>query len=105
MPLAVPEVLPVAAREITDNAAWYDERRAGYGDRFLDETLEVFDLIDEAPLVGAPWVLPGVPEGVRHIVLKTFPVSVVYVTEPRVVVVALVGAQEPTAWIDRLDEL
>ena len=101
----MPEVLDAASRELAANAVWYEERRSGYGSRFIDEAEDIFRLLDESPLLGPPWVLEGVPPGVRHVVLRTFPVSVIYVTDPRVVVVAFLGNQEPLYWIDRLDEV
>jgi hypothetical protein len=104
-PRAVPEVLEPAQLELVDTALWYDERRDGYGDLFLREVAGLFDLIDRMPLAGPPWLLAGIPEGVRHVALRTFPVSIVYVTDPRLVVVAFLGAQDPTHWIDRLDQL
>ena len=43
--------------------------------------------------------------GVRRVVLRAFPYSIVYVTEPRSIVIALVHASmSPVYWIDRLDE-
>ena len=102
---AVPEILELAARELGDTAAWYEEQRPGYGSLFLEEAETAFEFIDGSPLAGPPWVLDVVPEGTRHIVLRTFPISIVYVTEPRVVVVAIVGSQKPSYWIDRLDEI
>ena len=99
----MPEVLDAADSELTVVAQWYDRRRAGYDHRFLDEVLAVFDAINAMPLSGAPWILEGIPEGIRHIALWTFSESIVYVTEPRVVVVANMGSQEPTYWTDRLD--
>jgi hypothetical protein len=101
----VVELLVAAATELSATAAFYDEHRAGYGDRFLDEAQGVFDLLARMPRAGSPWLLEGIPKGVRHIPLRTFPISIVYVTEPRVVVVAFVGTQDPTYWVDRLDDL
>lgn len=101
----MPELLPPADQELTETAEWYEKRRAGYGSLFLDEARQLFDLIDTNPLLGPPWVLEGVPAGVRHLVMRTFPVSIVYITEPRVLVVAVMGSQEPTYWIDRLDDI
>ncbi len=99
----MPEVLDAAPRELAANALWYEEKRSGYGSRFVDEAQEIFGLIDESPHLGAPWVLEGVPPGVRHVVLRTFPVSIIYITDPRVVVVAFLGNQAPLYWIDRLE--
>ncbi len=33
----MPEVLDAASRELAANAVWYEERRSGYGSRFIDE--------------------------------------------------------------------
>jgi hypothetical protein len=101
----VAELLEPAAQELVDTAAWYESRRAGYGLRFLEEAEELFDLIDENPLLAPPWLLKGIPAGVRHLAMRTFPVSIVLVTEPRTVIVAIMGSQEPAYWIDRLDAL
>ena len=55
-------------------------KQAGYGARFADEVEELFRLIDESPFLGSPWLLDEVPPGVRHLVLRTFPISIVYVS-------------------------
>jgi len=100
------EVLEPAALEFEAAAAWYEQRTRGLGARFLDELEDTFDLIEQMPLAGSPWLLPEIPPGTRHVPLRTFPHSVVYVTEPRVVVVAVVhGSRDPEYWIDRLGEL
>ena len=104
-PAVVPEILDVASRELSAHAAFYEEKRVGYGARFADEVEELFLLIDQSPFLGAPWLLDEVPAGVRHVVLRTFPVSIVYVTEPRTIVVGFVGNQDPLHWIDRLDQI
>ena len=104
-PHAVPDVLEAASREMAHAATRYEGWRAGYGDRFLEELQGAFDSIDRFPLLGSPWLLEGVPEGVRRVVLRAFPYSIVYVTEPRSIVIALVHASmSPVYWIDRLDE-
>ncbi len=106
MSRAALEILEVASLELDDASGWYEERVAGLGDRFLDEIQGAFALVTENPLLGSPWLLKGIPPGVRHIPLKTFPYSVIYVQEPRLVVVAVSHAsKEPLYWIDRLDEI
>jgi ParE toxin of type II toxin-antitoxin system, parDE len=100
------EVLEAASLELSEAAAWYDDRVTGLGDRFLSEVREAFDFIARYPAAGSPWLLAGIPPGVRHVPLRIFPYSVVYVMDPRLVVVAVAAAsQEPTYWIDRLDNL
>lgn len=83
-----------------------DERAVGLGDRFLDEAESAFSLIERNQELGGLWLLEGIPPGVRHFPLQTFPYSIVYVLEPRLVVVAVAHAsKEPRYWIDRLDAL
>jgi toxin ParE1/3/4 len=103
-PRAALEILEAASLELSDSADWYETRSAGLGRRFLAEVRAAFDLIEERPQAGSPWLLQGIPSGVRHIPLNTFSYSVVYVLEPRRVVVAVANdSQKPTYWIDRLD--
>lgn len=40
---------PIAEREIVSAARWYEQREAGLGQAFIDETLRAFDEIEEAP--------------------------------------------------------
>jgi toxin ParE1/3/4 len=103
--LVVPDVLEAAAREMVHAASDYESWRFGYGDRFLDEVSSAFRFVDRFPFLGSPWLLEGVPEGVRRVVLRAFPYSVVYVTDPRAIVIAIAHASmHPLYWIDRLDE-
>ena len=100
----MPELLVAAALELADAAQWYDSHQAGLGGRLLDEARDAFDRIDRMPLAGSPWLHAAVPDGTRRVVLLTFPYTVVYVTDPRTVVVAIAHAKRrPTYWIDRLD--
>ncbi len=102
----MPEVLKAASREFDDAVYEYEGRRATYGGRFYDEIERIFDVIDRLPDLGPPWLLDGIPEGVRHVPLRAFPYDVVYITDPRVVVVAMrCTHRDPTYWIDRLDEV
>ena len=75
---------------MAEAAAWYDDRVAGLGERFLLEAEAAFARIDEKPLTGQPWKHRRLPEGVRRMFMRSFPYSAVYILEPRVVVVALV---------------
>jgi hypothetical protein len=63
----VPDILEAAAREMTLAAVQYEDLRAGYGQRFLDEVQNAFGFIDRFPLMGSPRLLDGVPEGVRRV--------------------------------------
>jgi hypothetical protein len=54
-------------------AAWYDERVSGLGERFLVEAEAAFARIDETPLAGSPWLHRRLPDGVRRMFLRSFP--------------------------------
>ena len=100
------EILRVAAAEMAEGAAWYDDRVTGLGDRFLSEAQDAFERIDETPLTGSPWVHRRVPEGVRRMFLRSFPYSAIYVLEPRLVVVAVAHARRrPGYWRARLSDI
>ncbi|HEV7671726.1 MAG TPA: type II toxin-antitoxin system RelE/ParE family toxin [Thermoanaerobaculia bacterium] len=100
------DLLDAASFELADASDWYDGRAVGLGDRFLDEAESAFSLIEENQELGSLWLLEWIPPGVRHFPLQTFPYSIVYVLEPRLVVVAVAHAsKEPRYWIDRLEEL
>ena len=87
-------------------AAWYAERVEGLGERFLLETEVAFARIDEAPLTGSPWTHRRFPEGVRRMFLRSFPHSVVYIVEPRLVIVAVAHLRRrPGYWVKRLGEI
>jgi plasmid stabilization system protein ParE len=105
-PIVVLDVLEIASIELRHAAVEYEGHREGYGTRFLDEVFEVFDAIGRMPQLGSPWLLEGVPQGTRHVPLRTFPYNIVYVTDPRTVVVAVMhGHQQPLYWLDRLDDV
>lgn len=100
------ELHPEAAAELNEVADWYELRRDGLGGRFLIEARAVVDRAALLPLSGSPWVHPQVPEGVRRMWLRSFPYSVVYVTEPRLVVVAFAhDRRRPAYWAHRLNSL
>ena len=66
------DVLEAAALEFEDSAAWYDARTRGLGERFLIGLRDTFDLIEQMPLAGSPWLLRGIPAGTRHVPLHAF---------------------------------
>jgi len=102
----VAEYLEAAALELEDGADWYEARVPDLGERFLTEVRDALTLIENSPRLGSPWLLRGMPDGVRHVPLRSFPYSVVYVLEPRMVVIAIAhGSKRPFYWIDRLDDL
>ena len=100
------EFLEVASRELNDAARWYEDHQPGLGGRFLMEAKTATRRIENMPLAGSPWVFPSVPQGVRRVFLATFPYALVYVTDPRLVVVAVAHAKRhPAYWVERITEL
>lgn len=69
------EILVAASTEMAEAAAWYDSRVAGLGERFLLEAEAAFARIDEKPLTGPPWRHRRLPEGVRRMFVRSFPVE------------------------------
>ena len=100
------ELLDPASLELDQAAEWYEDRAVGLGRRFLDEAQSALEAIATRPLGWSPWILPGIPTGVRHVPLRSFPYSVVFITDPRLVVVAFVhGSRDPAYWLDRLSSV
>jgi toxin ParE1/3/4 len=85
----VVKLLREAAGEMTSAAAWYEERREGLGDRFLDVVRATILRVGEAPLASAPWPVPRLPIVVRRRPVPGFPFFIVYATEPATVVIAV----------------
>jgi len=96
----------LASLEVTDAAQYYSDRALALGDRFLDALQATLERIERAPLEQPPWLFPGVPEGVRQVIVRGFHHSVVFIAEPRLYVATVRHhAQHPTRWIDRLDDV
>lgn len=97
------DILEAAEEEQLAAARWYEEQRDGLGLRFISEVERVSDLIAERPGIGAPWTYSKVPEGVRRFPLRSFPYHVVYVEEPRLLIVAVAHMKRrPGYWRARL---
>jgi hypothetical protein len=62
---------------MAEAAAWYEQRVAGLGDRFLSEVEGTFARVDATPLIGPLWIHSRLPAGVRRMFLRSFPYSVV----------------------------
>jgi hypothetical protein len=102
----VVELHQIARLEAGDAAEHYESVQEGLGDRFATALEVCLEMIGTVPLEQPPWLFKGVPEGVRHSIVRGFPFSVVFVTEPRLVAVAVRHhAQHPTRWLERLGTL
>ena len=100
------ELHRIARLEAGDAADHYESIQQGLGDRFATALEVCLEAIATAPLEQPPWLFSGVPKGVRHSLVRGFPFSVVFVTEPRLVAVAVRHhAQHPSRWLERLKTL
>ena len=98
-------VLAAAELEAAEAALWYEDRRPGLGDEFLDELDRAFERIQAAP--GVCRALEGFPStsrDVRRCLLRRFPYLVVFLRRPEEVVVLAVShaRRRPFYWLERL---
>lgn len=100
------EILDAAEEELLAAVDWYEEKQVGLGLRFLSEAEGASDRIEERPGIGPPWTYSVVPPGVRRLSLRTFPYHIVYVEDPRLVIVAVAHmSRRPGYWRARLRQL
>ncbi|MBI3839319.1 MAG: type II toxin-antitoxin system RelE/ParE family toxin [Planctomycetia bacterium] len=97
-------VLPVAELEGVEAAVWYDDRRLGLGDEFLDELGQVLERIQAAPASFASLEGYFGQHDVRRCLLKRFPYAVIFRWRPEEVLIVAVGhvRRRPFYWLDRL---
>jgi toxin ParE1/3/4 len=99
----VVELLREAAEEMTAASAFYEERREGLGDRFLDVVRATILRVGQAPLASALFRVPGLAAIVRRRPVPGFPFFIIYTTEPAIVVVAVAHMRrKPSYWRARL---
>ena len=91
-------ILSPAQDEIFRIIGFYDERAAGLGLEFLDELEKTWAALLDHPEVGA-WH----SKGVRRVVLRRFPFTVLYSLTPDEIVVHAVAHQRrlPDYWRTR----
>jgi plasmid stabilization system protein ParE len=84
--------------DLAEAAAWYELRRAGLGQAFLDEALSLFRSVATRPLS-----YPVVHRDTRRALMGRFPFGVFYrVTSDQIVVVAVIHAsRHPRYWKQR----
>lgn len=89
---------PIAKREIQDAYDWYEDRRFGLGEEFLDTVHRALDRVAQAPLQ-----FPKIRGEVRRAVLRRFPYALLYLVEPgaTVIIGCFHGRRDPHEWHDR----
>lgn len=89
---------PEAEREVEQGYSWYEARKPGLGDEFVDE----LDVSVES-ICAYPNAVPVVHKTVRRCLLRRFPFSVLFILDSdRVVVLAVYHAdRDPEGWKSR----
>jgi toxin ParE1/3/4 len=87
-----------ARAELIDQADYYDEKRPGLGDRFINEVERAVDFASRFPMVGSPWL-----HGTRRVFTQRFPFAVVYRLDPEGIVIFAVAhsRRRPDYWRNR----
>ena len=96
------ELHPEAEEDIEKAVNYYEDRRSGYGNKFLDNYVNSTDLIRTFPEAGTQYY-----EKVLFITLKDFPFSIFYLNlEASIFVLAVIhDRRRPGFWLDRLKDL
>lgn len=93
-----------AADEAAEAAAWYEKERPGLGSEFERAIDAALDLLEEeiVPLASMPGAAGG--RGVKRLILRRFPCSVVvHERDTEILVIAFAHhARRPGYWRDRL---
>ena len=90
---------PDAWREMLEAALYYDEKRTGFGDHFLDAVEAANQRIRDFPLLGNSYA-----HGTRRWLLKKFPYQIVYREKVDCLQVVAVShfRRKPNYWAKRL---
>jgi toxin ParE1/3/4 len=98
-------LLDEAKEEMRESARWYEDKRAGLGDDFLDAVERALELIEAHHKRYQRLQVNDPDREIRRYLLKRFPFLVVYeVCADEILVVAIAhGKRKPKYWQDRLE--
>ena len=87
-----------AEEELIEASRFYESRSAGLGVEFLDDVHRVIDEVREFPELGV-----SIRGGLRRVLLRRFPFSLIYFNEPNTVLIVAVAhlKRRPDYWRDR----
>lgn len=97
-------ILEAAAAEAAGAATWYESQRAGLGADFREDFKAALDNLQEGVLPGSPWPGHLGERGVKRLLLKRFPFSVVFVDtgSGKVILAVAHHRRRPAYWRGRL---
>jgi hypothetical protein len=97
-------ILEAAAAEAAGAAAWYESQRVGLGADFREDFKAALDTLEEGVVPGSPWPGRLGERGVKRILLKRFPFSVVFVASSggKVVLAVAHHRRRPAYWRGRV---
>jgi toxin ParE1/3/4 len=96
------EIHPAVEDEVQDAALWYDQKKPGLGDEFMDELSDAMDQVLAHPL-RFPIVHTIRGRQFRKFLLARFPYAVVYESDGRLIHIFAVAhaARKPMYWTQR----
>ncbi|MEA2568355.1 MAG: hypothetical protein QOI24_356 [Acidobacteriota bacterium] len=88
-----------ASAELRDAARFLEEQRSGYGTRLLVAAQRKFEYLQQFPSTGKRTL-----GGARHISIRGFPYSVVYILRPDEIYVVAIAhhRRDPNYWLPRI---
>ena len=98
---------PEARAEVRAAALWYEQRSAGWGDRFVKRVNEVLLRLEEAPAIYPVW--PGTesaPAPIRKALLDQFPYLIAFELHAGSALVLAVAhaKRQPLYWLARTSQ-
>jgi toxin ParE1/3/4 len=92
------------AAEAAGAAAWYESQRSGLGTDFREDFKAALDALREGVVPGSPWPGRLGDRGVKRILLKRFPFSLVFVASAgsKLVLAVAHHRRRPAYWHGRL---
>jgi toxin ParE1/3/4 len=96
-------ILDEAREELRQSAHWYEDKRSGLGDDFLDAVQNAFELIEQHPKRFKRLKTKDPDREIRRLLLKRFPFLIVYEILPEEILVVAVahGKRKPNYWENR----
>ena len=91
-------VRPAAAADIEEAFLWYEERRSGLGDEFLEAVQSALEKV-----AAHPTRYPAIHRDAHRVLLRRFPYGIFYrvYDDVTVVVACMHGRRDPSRWRTR----